>query len=192
MAADPAKIIFLNGASSSGKSSIARVLQTRIEAPFWRFSFDHLRDAGGLPLARLRSGEFDWAALRGNFFRGYEDALAAFAASGNNLIIDYILDTEARMRRVTALLHRFDVFFVGVHCDVGELERRERLRGDRKIGSARHDEETIHAFARYDLEIDTTRQAPEVSAEIVLAAWRARRRPAAFDLLARADGDERG
>lgn len=28
-------IIFLNGASSSGKSSLARVLQARLSQPFW-------------------------------------------------------------------------------------------------------------------------------------------------------------
>ena len=183
MDAEPAKIILLNGASSSGKSSIARVLQARIETPFWRISFDHLRDAGALPMARFRSGEFDWRQVRDKFFLGDERSLAAFAGAGNDLIIDYIFETEAGMRRVVNLLHAFDVFFVGVRCDIEELERRERERGDRKIGSARQDEETIHAFARYDLEINSTRKAPEDSAEAILSAWRARTRPSAFDLL---------
>ncbi len=41
-------IIFLHGASSSGKSTIAKELQSRIEVPFWHISIDHLRDSGVL------------------------------------------------------------------------------------------------------------------------------------------------
>ena len=62
------KIIFLNGASSSGKTSIAKLLQQKIEQPFWHISIDHLRDAGVLPLDRIRSGEFEWSKMREVFF----------------------------------------------------------------------------------------------------------------------------
>lgn len=44
-----ADIIFLHGAASSGKSTIARALQKRIEKPFWHISIDHLRDAWRAP-----------------------------------------------------------------------------------------------------------------------------------------------
>lgn len=45
------QIIFFHGASSRGKSTLARELQAKIEKPFWHISIDHLRDAGVLPLA---------------------------------------------------------------------------------------------------------------------------------------------
>jgi chloramphenicol 3-O phosphotransferase len=178
------KIILINGASSSGKSSIARAVQAKIDEPFWRISFDHLRDSGALPLDRFRSGEFDWASLRERFFIGYERSLAAFAETGNNLIVDYIVETEAGMRRLVDLFARFDVFFVAVHCELDELERRERVRGDRKIGDARRDHETIHRHARYDLELDSTLLPPEANADGLISSWRARTRPSAFDALA--------
>lgn len=56
-----AQIIFLHGASSSGKSTIAKALQKRIEKPFWHISIDHLRDAGVLPTERFKNGDFRWA-----------------------------------------------------------------------------------------------------------------------------------
>jgi len=56
-----AHVIFLHGASSSGKSTIAKALQKRIENPFWHISIDHLRDAGVLPTERFKSGEFRWS-----------------------------------------------------------------------------------------------------------------------------------
>ena len=183
MARQGGKIILLNGASSSGKSSVARVLQITVDEPFWRISFDHLRDAGALPLARFQSGEFNWADFRDRFFVGYERSLAAFAETGNNLIVDYIVETEAGMGRLVTLFSPFDVFFVGVHCALDELERRETARGDRARGDARRDYHAIHRHARYDMEVDTTDARPERVAEEIVAAWRARVRPSAFDAM---------
>jgi chloramphenicol 3-O phosphotransferase len=175
----PGKIILLNGASSSGKSSIARALQGVIEAPFWHVSIDHLRDAGVLPLQRFRRGDFAWPAHRQAFFDGFHRSLPAFASAGNNLIVEHIVETPAWMDQLVALLGGFDVFFVGVRCPLDELERREAARGDRPIGDARRDFETIHRHAVYDLELDALRP-PEVNAALLLSAWRARSNDRAF------------
>jgi chloramphenicol 3-O phosphotransferase len=170
-------IILLNGASSSGKSTLARAIQAKIDAPFWHISIDHLRDAGVLPLARIKRGAFDWKAMRPAFFEGFEASLAAYAAAGNNLIVEYIVETPDGRTRLAQRLAPFDVFCVGVHCDLAELERREAARGDRPAGDARRDFEAIHAFMRYDCAIDTT--APKGDeAERVIAAWQARTAPA--------------
>jgi chloramphenicol 3-O phosphotransferase len=173
------KIILLNGASSSGKSTLARAIQARIEEPFWHISIDHLRDAGVLPLARIKSGEFSWKAMRAAFFEGFDMSLAAYAQAGNNLIVEHIVETPDWMARLVRLLAPYDVFFVGVHCDLDELERREAARGDRPVGDARRDFETIHRHATYDFEIDTTRKRGD-EAERAIAAWRARGAPSAF------------
>ena len=177
------KIILLNGASSAGKSSLARGIQMRIEEPFWHVSMDHLRDAGVLPMARIRRGEFDWKAMRQAFFDGIDRSYAAYASAGNNLIVEHIVETPAWMARLVGILSPFDVFFVGVHCTLAELERREAARGDRPIGDARRDFHTVHAHARYDFEIDLTAPRGD-EAERTIAAWRARTAPSAFARLA--------
>lgn len=178
-------IILLNGASSSGKSTLARALQAKIDIPFWHFSIDHLRDAGVLPMARYRSGEFDWKASRAAFFEGFHLSLAAYVSAGNNLIVEDIVETQAWMDRLVALLAPYDVFFVGVHCDLAELERREAARGDRPKGDARRDFETIHRHAHYDMEIDTS-QLADRNVDRLLDAWQARTAPSAFQKMAAA------
>jgi len=180
------KIILLNGASSAGKSTLARGIQARIAVPFWHISIDHLRDAGVLPLARIKSGEFKWKTMRAAFFEGFDASLAAYAGAGNNLIVEHIVETADWMARLVRLLGPYDVFFVGVHCDLAELERREAARGDRPAGDARRDFKTIHGHAVYDFEIDTTQPRGD-EAERVIAAWRARRTPAAFARMAAGD-----
>lgn len=174
-----AQVIFLHGASSSGKSTLARALQARIERPFWHISIDHLRDAGVLPTARFRNGDFDWAAARPRFFDGFHASLAAYADAGNNLILEHILDHDAWLDQLRAGLARHDVFFVALHCPLDLLVEREARRGDRPVGSAAQDFATIHAGKRYDLELHGT---DDVAANVdrLLAAWRSGRRSSSF------------
>lgn|GEM_PF-147393 len=177
------KIIFINGASSSGKSTLCKALQAKLEEPFWHFSIDHLREAKVLPSQRIRSGDFAWADMRPAFFEGFHRSLPALAGAGNNLIVEHIIETEAWMRRLLQLLEPFDVFFVGLHCPLPELERREIARGDRRLGEARQDYATAHTFGLYDIEIDST-ELLERNVDAVISAWKARKRPSAFDRMA--------
>ena len=77
------------------------------------------------------------------------------------------------------MLGPFDVHFVDLHCPLKELERREPARGDRRIGDARRDFETIHEFVKYDLELDMTNPA-RINAATLIAAWTQRSDPLAF------------
>ncbi len=131
-------IILLHGPSSAGKSTLARALQATIDMPFWHLSIDHwIHEAHILPRERIRNGEFAWDTLRPAFFDGFHRCLPALAQAGNHLIVEHIVETEAVLYRLVALLNDIDVFFVGLHCPLPELERRERERGDRRIGEAR-------------------------------------------------------
>ena len=177
------RIILFNGASSAGKSSLARALQARLDEPFWHWSIDHLRASGALPDARLAAGDFEWAALRPAFFDGFHRSIAALAGAGNDLIVEHIVETGPWMARLVDLLAPFDVFFVGVRCPLHELERRERERGDRRAGSAREDDASTHTFGEYDFEVETTRAADEIALEL-LRAWQARVQPSAFRRMA--------
>lgn len=181
------RIILLNGESSSGKSTLARALQDRIELPFWHISIDHLRDSGVLPTARIARGDFAWSELRDGFFLGFEQSLLAYLRAGNNLIVEHILENRAWARRLAVTLAEQDVFFVGLRCELGELERRERARGDRRIGDARRDHASVHRYGRYDLEVDGT-QPPADNAERLIQAWRRRSRPSALQLMGADDG----
>ncbi len=174
------KVIFLHGASSSGKSTIARRLQAAVERPFLHYSIDHLRDAGVWPWDRFRRGDFAWPDVRAQYFDGFHRSVAGFVEAGNNVILEHILDTEGWLEQLRALLVGRDVFFVGVHCDLNELRRRERSRGERMAGSAEADFHSIHRDLHYDLALHTGGADPDALVAQLLAAWRARRGPGAF------------
>lgn len=68
----PGAIIMLNGASSSGKSTLARGLQTVLADPFLHLSSDHLVDRGAVPNRRNESEPFGWpGTMRTRFFDGF-------------------------------------------------------------------------------------------------------------------------
>lgn len=173
-------VILVNGASSSGKSTLCLGLQANLDDPFWHYSIDHFRHSGVLPRERIDAGDFSWPQMRPAFFEGFHRCLPALVAAGNNLIVEHIVETSAWMSRLVRLLADVDVFFVGLHCPLAELERRERQRGDRREGEARVDHAIVHAFGIYDLELDSTRHADD-NVQAVIKAWRERKRPSAFD-----------
>ena len=181
------KIILLNGASSSGKSTLARGLQHNLDGPFWHFSIDHLFAARVLPKTRIDAGEFPWSGLCRPFFDGFHRCLPALADAGNNLIVEHIIEDESWIPRLLRLLGSLDVFFVGVRCPLHELERRERERGDRRIGEAKSDYAITHTFALYDMEVDATLPADR-NVDSIIAAWKARALPNAFDRMVRRAG----
>lgn len=174
-------IIFLHGASSSGKSTLARAVQARIDQPFWHISIDHLRDSGVLPSARFKAGDFDWKAHRAAFFDGFHRSLAAYSAAGNNLIVEHILDMPGWLDQLGELFAPYDVFFVGLHTDLAELNRREIARGDRPQGSAAKDFHTIHNAMTYDLEL-SSHDPLEDNVERLIEAWKMQRSRSALFL----------
>jgi len=175
----PGRIIFLNGASSSGKSMLAKAMQEAMPEPFLHVSSDHLVASGMLPARRDPDGPFAWwQQMRPRFFDGFHRCLPALAAAGNDLIVEHIIEFRAWREYLATLLDGLDVFLVGIHCDLAEIDRRERDQAGRRIGEGRSHVETdlIHTFGPYDFEVDTTNAAPGAVAASVLAAWRARTR----------------
>lgn len=181
-----ASIIFIHGASSSGKSTLARAVQAKIDQPFWHISIDHLRDSGVLPSARFKAGDFDWKARRAAFFDGFHRSLAAYASAGNHLILEHILDTPGWHEQLIGLFAPYDVFFVGLHADLEVLNRREAERGDRPKGSAEQDYHTVHTGLRYDLELFSS-QTVNDNADHLITVWQSREIPFSSAFLKLAD-----
>jgi chloramphenicol 3-O phosphotransferase len=109
---------------------------------------------------------------RAKFFDGFHRSIAAFAAAGNDLIVEHIVEEPAWADELHRLLRPFDVFWVGVHAPLHELERREQRRGDRTLGEARYHLKT-HQYCHYDFEIDSTLPSSEV-VEQIINSWNSR------------------
>jgi len=86
--------------------------------------------------------------------------------NGENSIIDTVIldQKEVWLRECVELLHEMPVIFVKVNCSLNELERRERERGNRKIGLSKMQMENMK-FNMYDLEVNTYEMSMEECVE---------------------------
>jgi chloramphenicol 3-O phosphotransferase len=158
------QVIVLNGGSSSGKSSIARVLQEILPGQWLTLGVDVLIEALPGRGEDPRSGlvlEPDGGVTVKPEFRAVQDiwyqGLAAMARRGALLILDEaFLAGGAGQRRLRAALGHLDVLWAGVHCDPLVAAGREAARPERVRGMARAQALSVHAGVAYNVEVDTT------------------------------------
>lgn len=161
------RIIILNGTSSAGKTTLARALRFELDPGFCYYASDQLADGGFRPIdLEVRF------ATRQRFFDAFHRSIPALAGAGLDLLVEHIIEQQTWADEISTLLADFDVFWVGVHSPIHEIERREKLRGDRSIGEGLFHLKT-HEFCTYHLEVDSTRPTAGVAKDIA-EAWRNR------------------
>ncbi|MGA4968003.1 chloramphenicol phosphotransferase CPT family protein [Streptomyces pseudogriseolus] len=174
------RIIFLNGTSSSGKSSIARELLHVLEEPYFHMpvdAFHRMRTSREIDAERLPE-------VLHRTWRGYHRAVAGMAAAGNNVVVDHVLSEDWRLADCLGLFDPREVVLVGVRCSLEETERRERERGDRPAGlAAARQHARVHAHGVYDVECDTTATSAADCARAIAAFLPRRPSPTAFERL---------
>lgn len=192
-------VILLNGASSSGKTTLARALQAKWDGPLLHLGID--TTIGMLPAAYVGMGPRSCEGVE--FYYGADDRgpvvrvrsgpvarklgasiarmVALLAADGHDLVLDYVIFETKDLVPFLEELGAFRVYFVGVRCDLGTLEARELSRGDRMLNLARPQHEAVHAAPRhYDLEVDTTAGNPYDLATSIIEHTRQNLRPDSF------------
>jgi chloramphenicol 3-O phosphotransferase len=173
------RVVLLNGTSSAGKTSIAIELQRLFEHPHLHLAWDHFMSI--LPANYLAQSD---AEIRRSatmqLARGFHRAIAALHLSGWPIIVDHIFHRTEWLQDCVAVLDSQSVFFIGVHCSLEEVERREQLRGDRMIGLARRQSEIVHTHRVYDFEVDTSSHSPQLCAQQILEYLRQSPLPRAF------------
>jgi chloramphenicol 3-O phosphotransferase len=196
------KVIFLNGSSSAGKTTLAIMLQQLLEEPYQHIALDQFRD--GMPgryrglnspegtpgdsglnivpvendgerLTHIRFGDHGDRVLT-----GMRKAIAAFARAGNNVIIDDLLFKPAYLHDYVEALADIPTWFIGVRCSLAVVNERESQRTGRFPGTATSHFEAVHAHAAgYDLEIDTSCSSPKECALAIIN--RLESEPSVFD-----------
>ncbi len=137
-------IVLLNGTSSSGKSSIATAFQEIMEAPYLHTGIDHYLtrlpmklhifsdgtfpatapgflwvQPDGMSVSEIRLGPVAYRLL-GGMYR----AVAAFAAAGNDVIVDDVIWDQRVLKSAVEALYLSPVLFVAVRCSFQEALRR--------------------------------------------------------------------
>jgi chloramphenicol 3-O phosphotransferase len=170
-------VIYLNGASSSGKTTIAKELQKAAREPYLHASIDAFLHQ--LPASILE----DHAALARELPRllaAFNSSSAAIARAGNNVIVDSVLQEPSWVAPCVMAFEGLEVLFVAVRCSLEALENREIERGDRHRGMARYQYDRVHLHGIYDVEVDTSTMPLDACISRILEAARSGRPPSAF------------
>lgn len=149
------QVVLLNGVSSSGKSTVARQLLLDFDSPWFHMGVDMF----GAMRSQEQTHLLDQDRLRDVLRRtraGFHRAVSGMAWAGNKIVMDHVLSEPWRLADLLVVMRGIDVVFVGVHCGIAELERREAARGDRDIGTAASQFDRVHAHGVYDVEVETS------------------------------------
>jgi chloramphenicol 3-O phosphotransferase len=178
------RVVFLNGASSSGKSSIAAALLERLDRPYFHMPVDGINAMRADGWA-VRLGEEEFTKVLERTVLGFHRAVAGMAAAGNHIVVDHVLREPEWLADCLRVFDGIEVVFVGVHCPLPELRRREHARGDRATGRAEYHFSRVHAHREYDIECDTGRDTAAQCADQIVDHLRSGEPPRAFDRLRR-------
>ena len=163
---DQPLVVLLSGASCSCKTTIATELQRLLSSPYNPVL--HIEADRLIP----RTPQL-WpptnSERRRAFSRALHRSIAAYANERFDLIVDGALPygDPAGLEDALLLYGRYRLIYVGVHCELVELERREKERTDRKQGWARQQFQDLHDGAEYDVQVNTTNSSAPDCAKLI-------------------------
>lgn len=190
------KIILLNGASSSGKTSVARGIQHCSKTSWLTFGVDTFIEMMPYPSPDKKNAYFSGTPGKNNhgptvsiettekgakLFGAMADFASLLADDGHDVIVDEVLFTDAQLRLYVEKLKAHTVYFVGIYCDLALMQEREFLRRNRSLGLSNDQAERVHKGTReYDLVVDTSRLSAFEAAQKIIARIESKQEPEGF------------
>ena len=187
----PGRIVILNGAPRSGKSSIAEVIQATFDGPWMNLGVDVFSREVTPPRYRpgmgLRPGADrpDIEALIPSLYAAFYDSVTAHSRRGLNVVVDvghhddYSVPLPV-LRHAAGRLAGLPVLLVGVRCPVETIMQRRAAGQQGREGhyvtgspglpvpeAVRRWQEEVHLPGIYDLEVDTSAMTPEQCAALI-------------------------
>ena len=162
-------IIFLNGVTSSGKTSIVEALQNREDAYFYVVANDLFQEMVGERFLR----ENYWEHLSRVILLMYHTA-RLYADMGHDVLIDGILverpEIAPHYEQFLSIMGDSQVDVVEVFCPLEICRERNIARGDRYESQSQEQQELMCRNIRYSCRVDTHLHSPEACAEQIMQA----------------------
>ena len=163
------KIIFLNGVTSSGKTSIVDALQARKDVFFYVVANDLFQEMVGEQYLE----EDYWKYLSEVIIMMYHTA-KLYSDLGKNVLIDGILVEREEIRphyaQLMEIMKDSPLDIVEVYCPLDICRQRNIERGDRYESQSDEQAELMSKGIAYSLKVDTSRSSAEECAEQIVKA----------------------
>lgn len=161
------RIIFLNGVTSSGKTSIVEALQEREDVFFYVVANDLFQEMIGEKYLR----ENYWKYLSEVIIMMYHTA-RLYSDMGKNVLIDGILvereEIKLHYHQLLEILQDNPLDIVEVHCPLDICRQRNIDRGDRYETQSQEQYDLMAENIKYSLRVDTSIHSAEECAEKIV------------------------
>lgn len=149
------KIIFLNGVTSAGKTSIVEALQDRDDVFFHVVANDLFQEMVGEKFLR----ENYWKYLSEVIILMYHTA-KLFSDMGKNVLIDGILveheEIKPHYQQLQEILKDNPLDIVEVYCPLEICRARNIARGDRYENQSQEQHDLMAENIKYSMRVDTS------------------------------------
>ena len=163
------RIIFLNGVTSSGKTSIVEALQDRDDVFFYVVANDLFQEMVGEKYLR----ENYWKYLSEVIIMMYHTA-KLYSDMGKHVLIDGILvereEIRPHYRQLREILKDNPLDIVEVYCPLEICRQRNIARGDRFETQSEEQHLLMAEGISYSTRVDTSQHTPEQCAELIVKA----------------------
>ena len=160
-------IIFLNGVTSSGKTSIVEALQNRDDCYFYVVANDLFQEMVGERFLR----ENYWQHLGPVIILMYHTA-KLYSDMGHDVLIDGILverpEIAPHYQQLTDILTDNPLSIVEVACPLEICRERNIARGDRYENQSAEQAEIMARDIRYAMTVHTDKNTPEECADAIV------------------------
>jgi adenylylsulfate kinase/chloramphenicol 3-O phosphotransferase len=161
------RIIFLNGVTSSGKTSIVEALQERDDVFFYVVANDLFQEMVGEKFLR----ENYWKYLSEVILMMYHTA-KLYSDMGKHVLIDGILverpEITPHYQQLLEILKDNPLDVVEVFCPLDICRQRNLIRGDRYESQSEEQHELMANNIEYSLTVDTSILSPAECAEKII------------------------
>ena len=161
------RIIFLNGVTSAGKTSIVEALQERDDIFFYVVANDLFQEMVGEKFLQ----ENYWKYLSEVIIMMYHTA-KLYSDMGKNVLIDGILvereEIKPHYRQLLEILKDNPLDVVEVYCPLDICRERNIARGDRFESQSDEQQELMAKNIEYALRVDTSLHSPADCAEMIV------------------------
>ena len=161
------KIIFLNGVTSSGKTTIVEALQARRDMFFYVVANDLFQEMVGEQYLE----EDYWKYLSEVIIMMYHTA-KLYSDMGKNVLIDGILVEREQIKphyqQLMEIMKDSPLDIVEVYCPLEICRQRNIERGDRFESQSEEQAELMNKEIKYRMRVDTSRFSAEECAEQIV------------------------
>lgn len=163
------RIIFLNGVTSSGKTSIVEALQNREDCYFYVVANDLFQEMVGERFLR----ENYWQHLSRVILLMYRTA-KLFSDLGHDVLIDGILverpEIAPHYKQLMDILAENPLSIVEVACPLDICRARNIARGDRYETQSEEQAVLMARDIQYAMTVHTDKNTPEECADAIICA----------------------